>query len=326
MPNYEKYKCPVCNQQFSRDDDIVTCPECGTPHHRECYNLTGHCVNRGLHSTGYSFLEEHKPIIPEKPQPAISGEYYTPQGDSAKADSNNTENDEEQSPIPSFQPIQFNTPQYNEEGEIDGVSINDIAATVRTNPKRFVDVFKKQSQGRKKLGWNWGAFFFGAYYYLFRKMYKQGFAFFCIQFSIIMLGDTALFKLAPKYMAEVQRIVTSFDPTAGTAPDVSSLIGISDAQTAATIVYAMLGALLLFRIIITVFADYFYKGTVFDIIKKVSEQIQDGASFISSPFFTQETGLNQDQMRRMYLGNRGGVSLFAPMLAYFIFYIVTSFI
>ena len=64
MPNYEKYKCPVCNQQFSRDDDIVTCPECGTPHHRECYGLTGHCVNRGLHSTGYSFLEEHKPLCP----------------------------------------------------------------------------------------------------------------------------------------------------------------------------------------------------------------------------------------------------------------------
>ena len=68
MPNYENYKCPVCNKQFTKDDDIVTCPECGTPHHRECYNLTGHCVNKGLHASGYSFLDEHKPIIPEAPK------------------------------------------------------------------------------------------------------------------------------------------------------------------------------------------------------------------------------------------------------------------
>ena len=30
-------KCPVCNNTFKEDDDIAVCPECGTPHHRECY-------------------------------------------------------------------------------------------------------------------------------------------------------------------------------------------------------------------------------------------------------------------------------------------------
>ena len=51
MPKYENYKCPVCHKQFDKDDDIVTCPECGTPHHRECYASIGKCANSDLHSS-----------------------------------------------------------------------------------------------------------------------------------------------------------------------------------------------------------------------------------------------------------------------------------
>lgn len=34
---FTEYKCPVCDKQFKKGDDIVVCPECGAPHHRECY-------------------------------------------------------------------------------------------------------------------------------------------------------------------------------------------------------------------------------------------------------------------------------------------------
>ena len=29
---YTGETCPVCNQVFQEDDDIVVCPDCGTPH------------------------------------------------------------------------------------------------------------------------------------------------------------------------------------------------------------------------------------------------------------------------------------------------------
>ena len=32
--DFYKYKCPVCNKQFKEGDDIVVCPECGTPPQR----------------------------------------------------------------------------------------------------------------------------------------------------------------------------------------------------------------------------------------------------------------------------------------------------
>ena len=332
MPNYEEYKCPVCNKQFTKDDDIVTCPECGTPHHRECYKLSGHCVNQGLHTSGYSFLEEHKPIIP---QPNIQaqakmGEYYAPPADSANnrqnpPNGNPNEDRQNQPPFQPFQTIQFDMPQYQEQGEIDGVSISDIATTVRTNPQRFVEKFKKFSQKKSKLSWNWGAFFFGSYYLLFRKMYKQGIAFFCMLFSVVLVGNAALFKFAPKYTAALQDLATNYNPKSTTMPDISAVMGASDAQTAMTILYIIIGVLLLIRIIIAAYADYFYKGTVFNIIKNVSEQLGNGANFIQSTLFGAEANLDQEQMKRMYLGNKGRVSLFAPLLAYFLIYIVTSF-
>ena len=34
---FTEYKCPVCDKQFKKGDDVVVCPECGAPHHRECY-------------------------------------------------------------------------------------------------------------------------------------------------------------------------------------------------------------------------------------------------------------------------------------------------
>ncbi len=53
MPSYISELCQVCDKQFVDGDDIVVCPECGTPHHRECYAKNGACVNESLHSEGY---------------------------------------------------------------------------------------------------------------------------------------------------------------------------------------------------------------------------------------------------------------------------------
>ena len=52
---FEGCGCPVCDREFSAADDIVVCPECGTPHHRECYKETGGCVNAERHAEGFEW-------------------------------------------------------------------------------------------------------------------------------------------------------------------------------------------------------------------------------------------------------------------------------
>ena len=41
-----------------KGDDIVVCPECGAPHHRECYEKEGHCHFADKHGADFSFEKE----------------------------------------------------------------------------------------------------------------------------------------------------------------------------------------------------------------------------------------------------------------------------
>lgn len=59
---YENQNCPVCEKVFTENDEIVVCPECGTPHHKECYFSLGECKNKSLHNEGFSY----KPQVNEK--------------------------------------------------------------------------------------------------------------------------------------------------------------------------------------------------------------------------------------------------------------------
>ena len=47
----EGVTCARCHAYLFPEDDIVYCPVCGAPHHRECYNELGHCALEELHGT-----------------------------------------------------------------------------------------------------------------------------------------------------------------------------------------------------------------------------------------------------------------------------------
>lgn len=51
--------CQGCGRKFADGDDVVVCPECGTPQHRECYQKENKCVNEHLHSDNYEWKPKH---------------------------------------------------------------------------------------------------------------------------------------------------------------------------------------------------------------------------------------------------------------------------
>lgn len=59
---YKGNVCDGCGKVFTEDDDIVVCPECATPQHRECYEKGDCCVNSHLHSDSY----EWKSSLPQE--------------------------------------------------------------------------------------------------------------------------------------------------------------------------------------------------------------------------------------------------------------------
>ena len=53
--DYTGIKCPVCEKTFTKQDDVVVCPECGAPYHRGCYQKEGHCIFEEKHQKGESW-------------------------------------------------------------------------------------------------------------------------------------------------------------------------------------------------------------------------------------------------------------------------------
>lgn len=58
MKDYRNMSCAACGVVFDENSDIVVCPECGAPHHRECWKAEGHCACENEHSDQYTWKPE----------------------------------------------------------------------------------------------------------------------------------------------------------------------------------------------------------------------------------------------------------------------------
>ena len=91
MNPYLKQRCACCKGYFAGDEDIVTCPDCGAPVHRICWEKLGHCPYADKHGTGF----EWKPEIPK--QKTDTPPYFPPDPDNGPdtvfTDENHTASD-----------------------------------------------------------------------------------------------------------------------------------------------------------------------------------------------------------------------------------------
>lgn len=205
------YECPVCGKNFHADEDVVVCPVCGTPHHRECYESLGHCVNEEKHAQGYDFEKEHEEkSIPEgsvkcKACGAINeeGTFFCtkcnaplidmPNGNTQNNNGGNTQNANPfggnpmggnpmggtppfgGNPQAGFNPIQFDPMGgVSPDTEFDeGAKAGEVAKYVKQNPSYFMQVFNKiKTFGKSRF--SFAGLFFGGGYLLYRKQYVLG--------------------------------------------------------------------------------------------------------------------------------------------------------
>lgn len=346
---HENEKCPVCDSFFSADDDIVICPVCGTPHHRECYNKLGHCANSALHKDGFEYIS-NKNAQPDKPRKSSGAEDDTADTEENIEQQNNSGssnktvcrkcNNEISKNAPfccycgekqdhpqyeqqtAFNPLFAGTvaSPYEDNGEkIDGKNIKDIADTVRSNTSRFINIFRKN----KKLSWNWGGLFFGAYYLFFRKMYKEGIAAMAVNLisSLIINGmyveQTAAFNnFISMHYEEIMN--------GASAELAEQMMAVMQPLMPAAMI--LMGISISVNIIIALFADRLYKSKVMSVIEKVEKDIEEGEILTSMGFMQNEMNLSPEQMRTFYLGKSGGTSIFAPLIAYCLLNLFMSFI
>ena len=216
--DFTKYNCLVCGQKFKDTDDVVVCPDCGTPHHRECWFNNGKCANSDRHGFSDPDLEiyDNKPDIyldddsSNKDFSDNAGYDDTKSSENADNEKNtdkdsdenknnaqvfgyfgNTNFNENQGKEPPQKIVQDIMDRLNnnsqEEVVIDNHKLSFFAAAIGKNQEYYLPRFMLFEKVKKAFSWNIAGFFIPLAWTLYRKMYKLSaliFAVYMIIFSI----------------------------------------------------------------------------------------------------------------------------------------------
>ncbi|MCH5320227.1 MAG: DUF2628 domain-containing protein [Eubacterium sp.] len=332
-------KCPVCDRNFTDEDDIVICPHCATPHHRECYKALGHCFNRDKHSEGFDYTAEktdeadstvnentqyYQPPVKESSKTVCSqcgaeisnGAPFCSQCGARQSNAQY----KEYSPLNEFGFNNTTQQRYeNDTQTIDGKSIADVAAVVRTNTEKFIPKFLEN----KKVSWNWSAFIFGPYYLLYRKMYKQGIVF----LALSLITSFVVSGLFAEEIAAFGSFFSSNYQALYSNPSNELITQFMEIyKQVLPMMLITISVNLILRLIIALFADSFYRAKTLEVLDKVDRNLAEGGSFSSSLPMMERSSLSQADMKRLYLGKLGGTSIFTPIIAYLALDLITSFI
>ena len=265
-------KCARCHAYlFENEDDIVYCPTCGAPHHRECYLALGHCALEELHGTEQQYdktkeapeKEEH---VGENAEGMITcgicrEKYELSQNRCPKCGAPNIAK-----MGGSFASFDFlgGVPEDCDIG--DGVTADEAKRFVAVNTRRYIPKFAILNQSNKT-SWNWAAFLFPCEWMLSRKMYKNG-----ILVGILLIIAT-LFGIPLNSILTEQSL--SGNLTELTNPQ--TVFSVLTKSNAFILIFAAVGAFcnLAIRVVLAVFADFIYKGHTLSAIKAMRAESED---------------------------------------------------
>lgn len=251
--DYSELRCPVCNKQFSNDDDIVVCPECGTPHHRECYEAENHCFYLDKHSEGFDFrkavdgtpiTDQHKkcpfcsyenPLdsrfcnhcghaFYESSQSADNS--YSDRDHSAYSESDDNRNDDNGQGFNTafvFDPMGGVKPE-DEVG--DNITAGEAAKFVKTNTPFYSRLFSN-IRNFNRSRFSFVGFLFSCGWVMYRKMYKIG-TILTIIFGLTMLVRVYFSFVYNDLLVNMQTQLYNATPTFWMTFDRSALSGLNE--------------------------------------------------------------------------------------------------
>ena len=196
---FENKICPICRARFTDNADIVVCPICGTPHHRVCYEIKGHCGLENLHESGFVW-NGRLPDEPEPTQPQqseLAGENSAVQSEITAAEQDNpfVDLDGADDGFGSF----INKLRDPALGE-DGVSMKELTAYTATSAfhyGRAFDIFRTKTSGKKRrVFFNFASGFLAPAFQFYRKMDVFG-----LISMLILLIPFAFSAFFPKFFA-----------------------------------------------------------------------------------------------------------------------------
>ena len=192
--DFKNYFCPVCNNKFTDDDDVVVCPECGTPHHRDCYFSNGGCFNEEKHNSTENVSEAYKQDVAEEIE-AIPVEPVEFQD----------KKEEERNEF--FKNVSFNPSSTPLIGGKHGY-LFEIA--IGKNQRYYIPRFMLMDKFNRSFNWNFFAFICPLAWSLYRKMYKLSALIFAVY--VLIFGSMGYFIMNDEGFVKANEVCMQENP------------------------------------------------------------------------------------------------------------------
>lgn len=262
--NIKGRTCAACHAYLFEDDDVVFCPICGAPHHRDCYANIGHCALEEFHGTD----KQYNLIADKQSEQKSDDKAQKAEEKTCRFCNKTIEGDAKVCPycgrplMPIVMGYDF-LGGVNENTEIDGVKATEIRDFVAVNTHKYLPRFTKVSK-ETRLSWNWTAFLFPEGWFFSRKMYKQG----AIVLTLMVVAQiltiplfTFLSSISLGSTAEYAQYLLSNISEVGVLPIVLSVCAVLLAITT--------------RVLSALYGTYIYKKYVLDKIKAYTPSKED---------------------------------------------------
>lgn len=201
MNKYTGMTCVSCQEPFTDQDDVVVCPTCGAPHHRNCYMAEKRCALAAQHAPDFAWQPDPDALsapagelrlqvcthcnttnpaeaeacrfcgrpLAAAPAGSDTGDAQPRQQDAASRGSYQPHGAAGQTNN-SWSPFVA----VDDTWQVEGVSARELAAYTGNSSYYFITQFRRLLSNRFQLSWNWGALFFNFFYFFYRRMYKMG--------------------------------------------------------------------------------------------------------------------------------------------------------
>ena len=274
--NTEGVSCVRCHAYLFPEDDIVYCPVCGAPHHRECYNQLGHCALEEFQGTDRQYdkvkAREEEQAAAEMPNTGENAEgLITCQMCHEKYDF--ALNACPKCGAPNIAKAGGSFVNFDFLGGVpadydigDGITADEAKRFVAANTPRYIPKFAVLN-AKNKLSWNWLAFLFPCGWMLSRKMYKNG----------IIAG--LLTVISSLFYLPFMNAINNLGTTPGeTQAQIMQSIYEHLPKMGAAVIAALLAGFVLniaVRILSALFGDYLYKQYAISSIKTIRAESED---------------------------------------------------
>ena len=277
MPKYYGCACEGCGRPLTLRDDIVVCPDCGAPYHRDCYEKLGRCIHAPAHRAGYEWSFPYQdaqlrtcPSCGERtlrsepfcrccgaPMPPESAEdpndrraAQTEQNGSFDYDSFYRQYEQNVT-----QPMHQNIrTAFGQDELIDGIPSSDWSDYIGKAAPVYLNDYSRMQLQNTKVSMSFSALLFGPFYFFYRKAWKPAFAFLAAE---LVLSLPTLLDMM---------LVTGSPLVAGL--NSSTIVILSRVMTVLSFVLVMVR---------TLYAKWLYRKSAADRIRRIRKEFPNAA-------------------------------------------------